>query len=471
MTSRRDLVALGVLAFVVTGITAIGIGVRATYGARTTADEPQYLLSALSLWEEGDLDISDELSSDRFREFHEVDLPRQTVRLEDGRQISPHDPLLPLLLAVPVGLGGWIGAKTGLAVIAGIVAALMAWTAVTRFGVSRRVAIATSILFALSPPLAVYATQIYPALPAALALLGGFAAVTGPFGPKGKGVFLLSVVALPWLAVKLVPLAAALAIVGLMRADKRGRAGLVLVLAGAGVLYVLAHLYIYGGLTAYSTGDHFVGGEFTAIGTRVDLWGRSTRIIGLIVDRGFGIGAWQPAFLLLPLAAGWAVARRRREFDIAAVLLGMGWLMATFVALTMHGWWFPGRQVVVVLPLAIILIAAWVDRAARWKLVTAGLLGVLGVVAFAFLLIEGLGTDLTWVVDFATTSDPVYAWMSQVMPDYTTPSSATWILHGVWVGIAVILSWLGWRTGARRRGLHRLRSDARSIREQQPVDV
>ena len=30
---------------------------RATYGARTTADEPQYLLSALSLAEDGDLSL------------------------------------------------------------------------------------------------------------------------------------------------------------------------------------------------------------------------------------------------------------------------------------------------------------------------------------------------------------------------------------------------------------------------------
>ena len=40
-------------------------GVRAAYGAQTTADEPQYLLTAISLAEDGDLDVADELRGPR----------------------------------------------------------------------------------------------------------------------------------------------------------------------------------------------------------------------------------------------------------------------------------------------------------------------------------------------------------------------------------------------------------------------
>lgn len=469
MTGRRDFVTLALLALVVTGLSAIGIGARATYGAHTTADEPQYLLSALSLWEDGNLDISDELADQRYREFHEVDLPQQARVLEDGGQISPHDPLLPMLLAVPMGLGGWVGAKTALAIAGGALAALTAWTAIFRFGVSRQVAIATVTLFALAPPLAIYSTQVYPAIPAALALLAGFAAVTGPFGTRGKMILVLAVVALPWLAVKFVPLAAALAVVGLMRAGKGQRLSLLSVLVGAGAIYVLAHIDIYGGLTSYSTADHFVDGEFTVMGSQVDFWGRSTRIIGLIVDRGFGIGAWQPAFLMLPLVAGWALSRRDQKLAIATTLLGVGWLVATFAALTMHGWWFPGRQIVVVLPIAIILIAAWVDRTGRWGVATVSTLGALGVVAFLFLLAEGLGTELTWVVDFSGTADPFYVWMSKVMPDYMTPTSTTWILHGVWVTIASTLVWAGWRSGTRRPGSADVANDHVTEGQQIPV--
>ena len=50
---------LGLLAFLG---AAAGIRVPATHGAQTTADEPQYLLTAISLAEDRDLDIADELA-------------------------------------------------------------------------------------------------------------------------------------------------------------------------------------------------------------------------------------------------------------------------------------------------------------------------------------------------------------------------------------------------------------------------
>jgi len=39
-----------------------------------------------------------------------------------------------------------------------------------------------------------------------------------------------------------------------------------------------------------------------------------------------------------------------------------GWLVATFAANTMHGWWWPGRQTVVVLPLALLSVLCWLAR-------------------------------------------------------------------------------------------------------------
>lgn len=445
MRDRRNRLGLVLFGIAVFAITVLGVGVRATYGAQTTADEPQYLLSAISLWEDGDLDISDELVSERYRDFHEVDLPQQTLLLEDGTRISPHDPLLPVLLAVPMGVAGWMGAKTLLAALASGLAVLTAWTARSRFGVSTRTAYLTAGVFALAPPLGVFATQVYPALPAALALLAGFAAILGPFQRGARVVFAISVIALPWLAIKYVPVAVVLAVAGLVKAGRGRRLGLILTFAVAGAVYAAGHLAIYGGLTPYATGDHFVRGELTVIGTDVDLWGRSTRLVGLLVDRGFGIAAWQPAFFLLPLVAGWAAARRDRNFTTAMWLLGTGWLVATFVALTMHGWWFPGRQLVVVLPIAVLLAASWADET-RWRLNALAATGALGVIAFGFLLIEGLTASLTWVVDFGATLNPLYRAAAVVLPDYMAPTTSTWGLHGLWVTVVIGLLWAGWRS-------------------------
>jgi NADPH-dependent 2,4-dienoyl-CoA reductase/sulfur reductase-like enzyme len=38
------------------------------------------------------------------------------------------------------------------------------------------------------------------------------------------------------------------------------------------------------------------------------------------------------------------------------------WATATWVALTMHGWWWPGRQVVVVVPCVVLAVAWWAGR-------------------------------------------------------------------------------------------------------------
>src|SRR4029450_3506110 len=58
-----------------------------------------------------------------------------------------------------------------------------------------------------------------------------------------------------------------------------------------------------------------------------------------------------------------------------------GWTTATWMALTMHGWWWPGRQVVVVAPCLVLAIAWWAgtSRAVRGALAVAGVFPGLGV--------------------------------------------------------------------------------------------
>lgn len=429
-TAVRAGLGVGIAVFV---LVLPGALVRATYGAQTTADEPQYLLTAISIAEDWSLDISDERYEGRYREFHEANLPVQTLVLEGGIRISPHNPLLPLLLAGPVTVGGWLGAKAVTALVGGLVAGLVVWVGVARFGIRPLVAILVSLVFGLSPPLAIYATQIYPEIWAALAVLLAVIGLTGPRG--GWLLVLVGVVALPWLAVKYLPLAAVLAALGLMSTSRRWWLSGLLVLAGA--VYVLFHLDAYGGLTPYATGDHFVDGELTALGYEPNLIGRSTRLAGLMVDREFGLAAWQPAYLFLPLAL-WG---RRKELWLP---IGTAWLVATFVAFTMHGWWFPGRQVVVVLPLVALVIARWAGKT-RMRTLAVGSVAALGVGSYLFLAIEGLRKSLTWVVDFSSTGYPFYRLWRMALPDYQLGDASTWVLHGFWTVILAALLWLGYR--------------------------
>lgn len=460
---RRAVVAVAALVgALVLLAAAAGIPVRATYGAQVTADEPQYLLSALSLAEDRDLDIADELAAERWRDFHETDLPEQTRPLPGGRRVSPHDPLLPVLLAGPMAVGGWVAAKLALAALAGLLAAVLVWTAVSRLAVPLGSAAMVVLLFGCSPPLAVYGSQVYPEVPAALAVALAAAALLGPMRRGGCALLAACVVALPWLGVKYVPVAGALAVLAAVRLG-RGRAwvrlaALVGGLVAAAVVYLWAHLDLYGGATPYAAGDHFVGGEFSVVGATPNYAGRSVRLAGLLTGGRFGLAAWQPAWLLLLPAVGWLL-RRQPGASVLLLPLGVGWLSATFVALTMQGWWWPGRQVVVVLPLAVLAVATWAGGRGS-RLAAVGLLGAAGVLAFAWLLADGLAGRLTWVVDFWATGNPVYQAWRWALPDYLAPTAWTWPLHAAWSLVLVVLAAGGWRAATRpdRSG------DARRIR-------
>jgi hypothetical protein len=436
----------------------LGMGVRATYGGHAAVDEPQYLLTALSLAEDGDLNIADELTDRRWRAFFDAELPVQTQPLPGGRRLSPHDPLLPLLIAVPMGLGGFLAAKAALAVLAGITAALVLWVAVRRFAVPLGLATAGVAVAFTAPPFAVYAQQIYPELPAALAVVVAVAALTGRLGRGGLTALPLAVVALPWLSVKYVPVAAVLALSGcvlLLRAGRRVAAGaLAGGLAVAGAAYLGVHHAVWGGWTVYASGDHFVTtGEFSVVGVDPNYVGRGLRLVGLLVDRGYGLAAWQPAWLLALPAMAALLALRPRGWPVLALPVAAGWLMATFVALTMHGFWWPGRQVVVVLPPVLIGVLWWLShgqpRSRRPPARRAGLaLGLAGVFGYACLLIDGWAREITWVTGFERVDNPIYQALRTVLPDYRGDGAGLWIRHIGWIVIFVVLAVAG-RRGAR----------------------
>jgi hypothetical protein len=450
MTTARALCLLGVA---VALVTMLGIPAHATYGARVTADEPQYLLSALSLGEDFDLDIDDEIRQEAYRPFHRANLDPQTEPNADGRQFSPHDPGLPVVLAVPMRLGGWAAAKATLALCAGVLAALTAWVAIRRFGVRERWAIATVGVFALSTPLGVYATQVYPEIPGALVVMAVVAVLTGAPRRRTAIVTALGATALVWLSVKYAPVAAALVAVAVLRL-RRLRVEVVTMIALLGIqaaVYLLVHRAVYGGWTAYAAGDHFVStGEFSVVGVDPDYVGRSRRLIGLIVDREFGLAAWAPAWLLVAPAIG-ALAGRRPTGSLALVVPALaGWLVATFVALTMHGWWWPGRQTVVIAPLLAIAIAWWVAQV-RWAPVALGVGAVLGVGSWAWTLWEAGTRRHTLVVDFMATSNPWYRLWRHALPMGRIPSSSDDVLTAVWAVLFLGAVAAGWWFARRDR--------------------
>jgi len=451
---RRLGLVMAVVAVVSFLAAAAGIDVRASYGARTTGDEPYYLITADSLWEDRNLDISDEIEAEAFHEWHEIPLDEQTKPLDGGRRVSPHDPLLPVVLAPALALGGWMGAKLFLALMAGVLGALIVWIAVRRFAVSLLAAGLAGGVFGAAAPFAVYGGQVYPELPAALCVAVALIGLTG----RSKGGLVVlgaAITALPWLSIKYVPVAATLALIGIVLLWRAGRRQELVGFAGGlavmGVAFVAAHLQWYDGVTPYAVGDHFSSGEFSVVGNDPDYPGRARRLLGLLVDRHFGLVAWQPAWFLIVPAAAALVRARPPHSSTLAFPLAVGWLNATFVAFTMQGWWWPGRQLVVVLPCAVVCIAWWADRS-RARLASLALMGSLGVMTFAWLVYDGLHRRITWVVDFYDTTSPLYSTWRRVLPDYLDVTEMTWILHGAWLVLVLVVAAWAWRLASTRGG-------------------
>lgn len=449
--------AMVVAAVIVTFAAASGIPSFATNQVRTTGDEPHYLLTADVLGRQGTLDVSAAYEAERYRPYHDAGLPSQAAPMPDGSMLVPHDPLLPALLALPMRFGGWVAAKATLALMAGALAALVVWVAVVRVGVEPVRAGAITTVLGAAPPLSVYGSHVYPELPAALAVAVGIAALPGRLHRAGLVAVAGAVVALPWLGIKYAPVAAVLALLALVRLWRDGRrrsfAVLVGVLALAGVVYVVTRFAWYGGPTVYAAGSFFQqhGGDLSVVGVRPNYAGRSIRLLGLLVDAEFGIAAWQPAWLLaVPAVAALAARGRAGRLDRWTLLapLAAGWLTATFVAATMHGWWFPGRQVVVVLPVLAVVIVWWAGASAR-RTTLALAVGAVGVMAQLWLAVEGWQRTVTSVVSFMSTTYPPYRGWSALLPDYRQAEPVDWVLHAVWIVVLVGLAAWGWRSAAR----------------------
>jgi hypothetical protein len=117
------------------------------------------------------------------------------------------------------------------------------------------------------------------------------------------------------------------------------------------------------------------------------------------------------------------------------------------VALTMQGYWWPGRQLVVVLPLAVLAVLVWLARAGRAVLVTAAGLAAAGVGYYAALLVTGYVSTTTWVL---APDDLALHWPAALLlPDDRDLATADVVRYAAWVVIAAVTALLALRTARR----------------------
>src|SRR3954466_7127286 len=394
---KRRSAALWLVLFAVYAGT---IGMRAFDHAQYAGKEPHYLLTAKSLVEDGDVNLTDEYRSRAYRDFYPGTLRPQGL-ITRGRLDEPLGVGFPLLIAPAFAIAGAKGVEVFLAAVAAL-AVLLAYRLPLR-AVPNPWALGAALAVGLSPPLLAYSTAVYPELTAA-ALLAGAALLAlrtaqRPTRASAYGCCAL-VAALPWVEPKYLIPGAVIALYAFRRVRQARRpvlAGTALELIGfSAALYVGISEGLYGGGTPYSAALSGQSGIDVAFPNA--FLGRGYRTVALLIDRDYGLLRWAPVLALA--AVGAVVLWRERRSGLALAIPGLQaeesaallsgaaalaqLLVAVFLAPTMFGFWFPGRLAVPAAVLAVPLVALGLRRLPR----VGTVLALIGVAASIWLYLD-----------------------------------------------------------------------------------
>ena len=230
-------------------------------------------------------------------------------------------------------------------------------------------------LAAAGPPLFFYSFHLYTEAPSALAVGGSLALLLGAPGAAGAALAAACAAALPWLHVKMIPAAAALGLIALVRLRGRALAGFLAVASAAAAAFGLYYASVFGLASPLA----LYGG--VPADAQVLSW-RS--LPGLFLDRSFGLLEVAPVFLLA--LAGLPIVLRRREAWPHA-LVGLA-VLAPLLSWRM--WWGgqcpPARFLVPMLPVLVVALALRLAHSraglARWcpgLLLTGAVLSIVAV--------------------------------------------------------------------------------------------
>jgi hypothetical protein len=411
----------------------LAVGLHYGSGLRVSGDEPHYLVMARSLWLEGDLDLRDNFAREDWRADTPGPVaPHYGAPRKDGRPFPAHSPGLPLLLAPIYALGGRLACIAALALAAAFLCVQVRWLALR--AASDPAAATLAWAAAIGPPVLFYAFHIYTEVPSALALAASLALLLAAPGPGLAALAGLLVAALPWLHVKMIPAAVALAIVAALHLARSSLAAFfavaIAMAAGYGwhgyaVFGTFSPLARYGGLHDDATS----GSPLRAV-------------LGLLFDRSFGLLPHAPVFLLA-LAALCSRAWWKSRDAVSQVLVGLAVLGPV---LTWRMWWGgqcpPARFLVPVVPLLCVALA--VRGAApvrglfrwRWTLLALGTALALFMAARpGELMLLNRGDRPTRVWEALSGDVPV----GRYLPSLVQPDPAEIEVALVWAGAVLLL--------------------------------
>ena len=418
--------------------------IRATYGASITGDEPFYLLTTKSLISAQDLDLQNQYQNHDYEEFfdHEDGLWKQSVPLSDGTLLSPHNPGLSVFLMPGYFLGGLFGAQMQMVVTAAITWAL-AFLLAFELSKSFWLSILSTLSLGLSATAVIYGSEIYPEVPAALVLVLSLLYLKRVTVDNWWKIiiFIFLVSLLPWLGTKYAILGLVLVIWSLCQIDRVSAVKMLGGLALSGGVYIWFHLVTFEGLTPYNVNMvYYNNSTWTIFGFHIDFINQFYRLWGLLLDRRFGLVHWQP-ITLLTVPGLFFLAQQSAIPRVIAVLVGAQWLVACFVAITMMGYWFPGRTVMTIFPLLPCLLVVILERYSASKLlwISFVITSLYGLLTSYSLIQAGKSMQIVVAFNPFELDSWLFKQIGFLFPQYTSWTFETWILTVVWLAVGFCL--------------------------------
>lgn len=353
-----------------------------------SGDEPHYLLIATSILEDGDLDLANDYTDERYLTFYPGPLtPRHVVHNRRGQEHSFHGHGVALLALPGFALGGVVGARTVLLLVS-VFGIAWVWSAARLLSSSSAATAALAALVCSTPFLA-QSSAIYPDGPGAaivsLALLTAVRLERGG-APRGSALAATGAAlsALPWLHVRFAILAAAFgfAIVWLLRRREDRVSHIAVFLAVPTISFVLLMASTW---VMFDTLDPTAAFHQKAIGS---LSNAPVGLLGLLADHEYGLLVYAPAFALT--LGGLYPLWRQTPVTMLAGLAALGMTLLTGAS---YVWWggttSPARFLVPVLPVLVLALATWWAGARSWmKSVGAALITTGAAVAGAIALAD-----------------------------------------------------------------------------------
>jgi hypothetical protein len=350
---------------------------------RATGDEPHYLLAAHSLVHDGDFDLANNYAQLDYLNFYfSKDIAPQIRLGPSGQQILDHQLALPVLIAPAYALAGREGVLTFQALLGALLAALTFKLALL-VSQDELASLLATLFVALSPPLLMYNYLVYPELLGAMltTMVLYHAVRQSRATPVSFVMILFSLMTLPWLNRRFVPLAILLALLiawawrGELEDGKAGRLegwpllrqirGTIQSFASSSLFLLAATMLSIGLLLWFNSRLIAVGQADITAPTITSLFsdrvGRG--LAGWLVDQQRGLFIFAPIYIFalwgVPFLVNDSLRQRQRSwFVVLPILLSLG---VTAIA---GGFWIAWelgpRFLVVALPgVAPMLALAW----------------------------------------------------------------------------------------------------------------